>query len=230
MYYKYHFSFKDGKEQSFEINLDDNTLLQIPKGDKELPEWTLLENFACSHCPLDTEFHLYCPIAQNLSDVIPTFSEMASYEEALITVECEERTYQKKTSVQIGVSGLIGLLMPTSGCPLTAKLKHMARFHLPFASLEETQFRVFSSYMLAQLVKKERGLEPDLELKQLNAIYKDIEKLNVNVAQRIADLEKKDASINAVVVLNNFANYVTITLDDHDLNLFENVFKEIIKP
>lgn len=227
--YNYKFKFNSGGTKNFRVKINENNMELIPEFIKESPDWTLMRNFACPHCPLDPIKVPNCPLASSLSEVIDFFSGTASYEEAEITVESPERIYYKKTSVQIGVSGLLGILMPISGCPITAKLKPMVKFHLPFASLEETQFRVFSSYLLAQLIKKRKGLgEPDWELKNLNLIYKDIEKLNQNVAKKIADLEQKDASINAVVVLNNFANFVTITLDDNDLDFFENLFHEMI--
>ena len=226
--YKYIFNFRDGKSKSFNIKIDLNSMLYVPKLKLDYPDWTIMENFACPHCPLNKLYTPNCPLALSLSEIIEFFSDFASYEEAEIIVETNDRTYTKNTSIQIGVSGLIGILMPTSGCPIMAKLKPMVRLHLPFASLEETQFRVFSFYLLAQMLKNNIGKEPDWDLTQLNSIYKEIETLNYNVAKRIADLESKDASINAVVVLNNFANFVTITLDDHDLEYFEKLFVDLL--
>ena len=49
------------------------------------------------------------------------------------------------------------------------------------------------------------------------------------IAKKIAKLEKEDASINAVVVLNNFAEGVSLNIDDN-LEMIEPYLKEFIKP
>jgi hypothetical protein len=109
---------------------------------------------------------------------------------------------------------MMGIRMVSSGCPVMGKLKPMLHFHLPFATLEETQVRALSIYLLAQYVKNKKGGEPDWEMDGLVKIYEDIRVLNLNVSRKIADLEDKDTSINSLVILNNFADYVTFTIDE----------------
>ena len=41
--------------------------------------------------------------------------------------------------------------MALSGCPVLEQLKPMARFHLPFASVEETIYRAASMYLAIML-------------------------------------------------------------------------------
>lgn len=224
--FNYKFNFTDGSEKGFKVRINNSTLTSILPQRETLPEWTKLENFKCNHCPLDPNKNEYCPVAISLVDIIEFFSDSASFEVVDLIIETEARNYFKHTSLQTGVSGLIGILMVTSGCPVMGKLKPMVRFHLPFATLEETEFRVLSMYLLAQFLICKKGKEPDWEMQNLSKIYDDIRILNQNVCKRIADLEAKDTSINAVVVLNNFAEYVTFNLDEKMLDELEVLFKD----
>lgn len=226
--FSYRFLFKNGEEKRFSIFVDPNTLDNIKPEGVEYPEWTLMKNFKCPHCPLSEEVHQYCPVAINLVDVIKFFSDALSYEQVEIMIETTARNYFKKTSLQDGVSAMIGVLMVTSGCPVMGKLKPMVRFHLPFATLEETEYRVLSMYLLAQFFLWKKGNEPDWEMKNLVNIYEDIKILNLNVCKQIADLESKDTSINSVVVLNNFADYVSFSVDQKMLDEVEVLFKDYL--
>ena len=227
--YSYTFKLKSGLEKSFLVSVDKSSLSIIYENNGTLfPEWTKLENFKCSHCALEPKLNEYCPLAINLVDIIQTFQEYNSFDEAEITVETDNRNYSKTTSVQAGVSSMLGIRMVTSGCPVMGKLKPLIPTHLPFASLEETEMRVLSSYLLAQYVKWKKGGEPDWEMNNLINMYEDIQILNRNVSKKIADLEKKDVSINSLIVLNNFADYVTFTLDEKMLDDFETYFKEFM--
>lgn len=227
--YSYTFTFDNNISKTFEVFVDPANLQLIHKKEAEYPEWTNLSNFACPHCPLNQIENKYCPVAINLKEIIDFFSDMPSFSVADITVETNNRNYFKRTSVQSGVSGVIGIIMPTSGCPITTKLRPMVKFHLPFASIDETEFRVFSMYLFAQYLKHRKGDWPDWEMKELKILYDDILKMNQNIARRIADLEKKDTSINAVVVLNNFADSVAFSLDEDDLSDLESYFSELLK-
>jgi len=226
--YSYKFELENGIEKTFVVNLKENSLEYLPPEELKFPKWALLSNFRCGNCPLSEAESKYCPLAVNLAEIISFFSDVASFEKARITVGSPERTYYKHTSVQSGISGLIGILMVTGGCPVMAKLKPMVRFHLPFATIEETEYRVFSFYLLSQLVRKELGGEPDWELNGLHKMYREIEEVNKNVVEKIRSLSKKDAGINSIIVLNNFANFVTIKLDEKDIEYFENLFKDLL--
>jgi len=226
--YSYTFRFKSGIQKTFVVLVDNSSLDIIYKSQETYPDWTKLQNFKCAHCVLDPKVHEYCPLAINLVDIIHTFQEFNSYDEAEITVETINRNYSKTTSIQAGVSSMLGIRMVTSGCPVMGKLKPLIPSHLPFASLEETEVRVLSAYLLAQYVKWKKGGKPDWEMTNLINVYEDIRILNHNVSRKIADLEKKDVSINSLVVLNNFADYVSFTLDEKMLEDFETHFKEFM--
>lgn len=223
--YTYKFVFNNGKEKKYIVNLNPKTLKLIKDDKPSHPNWTELKNFKCTHCPLNEDEHQHCPVALNLDDIISFFSDTNSYEEVEVVVETSERKYIKNTSVQVGVGGLIGVIMPTSGCPIMGRLKPLVRYHLPFATIDETEFRVFSMFLLGQYIIMRKGEKPDWDLNGLKQLYDDIQTLNLNVAKKIADLEAKDASINAVVVLNNFANSVSFCLDEDDISDFEFLFQ-----
>ena len=172
--YLYKFQFENGEESIFEIQIDYGTADITSSPKLEYPEWTKLSYFACPHCPLDKEKTTYCPVAINLVDSIEFFKKIRSYEKVKITVTTEERNYFKETTAQEGASSLVGILMVTSGCPIMGKLKPLVRFHLPFATLDETEMRVFSIYLLAQFLKKIKGKEPDWQLTGLRKIYDNI--------------------------------------------------------
>jgi hypothetical protein len=226
--YKYVFKFKDGQEKTFLVKLDAETLDLIRENPEPPPSWCELEQFKCPHCPLDTSLHQYCPVALTLFDLVPHFQDLYSYEEANVIVHAPRRGYFKKTSLQSSVSSLLGIYMSSSGCPYLKKLRPMLHFHLPFASLDETEVRAFSIFLLAQFVKWKQGGEPDWNLDNLAKIYDDIGKLNRSVSKKIQTLETKDTSINSLVVLNTFADHVGFTLGEQDLEELEFFVKEFM--
>lgn len=219
--YKYKFTFGESIEKTFEVRVFPDTLQSLSQREKSLPDWTGMDYFKCDHCPLNTELVKHCPLAASLSEVVDFFSEIASYENVKIEVETSNRNYVKETSVQEGVSSLLGIMMVTSGCPYMAKLRPLVKFHLPFGTIEETEFRVFSAYALAQVIRVKHGKTADCDFIGLRTIYNDIKKLNRNVVQKIADIEKRDASINSVNVLDTFANSISFSIDEDDMEQLE---------
>jgi hypothetical protein len=94
------------------------------------------------------------------------------------------------------------------------RLKPMVRFHLPFASLEETIFRTTSMYLVAQYLRRKAGLSADFSLDGLQAIYTDVAAVNTCFAKRLLEAARKDANINALVNLHCFAEMVPRSVDD----------------
>ena len=221
----YRFVFSDMTERIIALNINSETLTLVEDTSIEKPEWTKSEFFDCKTVSCGQIENGYCPIALILNRFVKLFSNLPSYEKVTTYVESNRRIYSKETSLQEGFGSLLGIMMPTSGCPTLGKLKPLAKFHLPFASIEETEFRVFSMYLLAQYVRMQKGLEPDWEMKSLKKLYDDIQTINRTVARKIADLEKMDASINSVIVLNNFADSVTFSLEENLLH-FEKLFDD----
>jgi hypothetical protein len=142
-------------------------------------------------------------------------------------LETEEREYSKRTSLQKGVSSMLGIIMVTSGCPILNKLKPMVRFHLPFANIEETIYRAVSMYLVKQYFRKRKGLEPDWELQTLLNDYKEIHTVNQAFYKRLSFMKGKDANVNALIILDNFANYINFTLDSNKLSKIEWMFEDL---
>jgi len=154
----YDFSFPDGGSKTYTVELDRATLSYRPSASEQPPAWARLENNQCGHCPLEPAEHPYCPVATNLATLVEFFKDKASVAEATVTVTTEERTYVKRLPLQRGIFGIF--VMATSSCPYMDFLKPMARFHLPFSSVEETIVRSVSLYLLKQYFVAKRGGHP----------------------------------------------------------------------
>ena len=139
-------------------------------------------------------------------------------------IDSPERKYLKSTSIQEGLSSLVGLCMATSGCPYLNYLKPMVRFHLPFASSEETMYRVLSMYLFAQQLRANQDAVPDWELKKLDKIYDNIRQVNRNFAERLRSIEVQDATLNALVNLDCFAISVKFSINFDMLEGVNNLF------
>jgi hypothetical protein len=211
---EYNYTFRTGTIKKFIMVLDKETLaLQFDKRPAP-PPWALLNNKKCENCPLDEKQHPHCPVACNFADIAEQFKDMVAHDNVSVVVKTEERTYSKITTIQQGLSPLIGIIMTTSSCPVMDHLKPMVRFHLPFASLEETIFRMCSMYLWAQYFQKEEGKSPDWTLEGLANVYLKVGIVNRDFALRLRDAAKKDANVNALVNLDCFAQMVPLAADD----------------
>lgn len=221
---KYRFEFEDGRVKEFIVQLDAETLRLQTTPQGEPPAWTRLATFACSNCPLDRTKHTHCPVAVNLGNLIEFFSDSISHTKVRLVIETADRTYSKDTSLQSGVSSLIGIYMPTSGCPILEKLKPMVRFHLPFATLEESKYRAISMYLVAQYLREKAGLPAERGLEGLVGIYEAIRVVNLNFCEKLTALKVKDATLNAVSILDSFADFTTFSIDYAMQDELEKVF------
>lgn len=198
----YKFFFSDTVKK-IELKFDNDFNLIWPKKER-YPYWVELKNFKCPNCSLETQTDKYCPVAIIISDIIEEFKNFVSYTEVDIEIETRQRNYTKHTSLQKGLSSLLGLCMASSSCPILSKLKPLSRFHLPFSTIEETSLRVVSLYLLAQSYCYRNNKEPDLKLEKLKKLYKEISIVNKNICDKISKLNIKDSIINAVINLNCF--------------------------
>jgi hypothetical protein len=180
----------------------------------DLPDWARLEFHQCPNCPLKPEQQSACPVAANLVSMVHAFGKLTSHDEVSVEVTTPERVISTHTTLQRGVSSLLGLVMATSPCPHTSYLKPMARFHLPFASDEETTYRATSMFLLAQyFVAKEDG-EQDAGLEGLCQIYQSLQIINTALAARLRAASEKDAAVNAVVLLDLFAKNIPYSVEE----------------
>ena len=208
--YRYRFQFDDGKEKLFEVHLDGQTLQVIQNSPEPHAEWTKLYYQQCSNCPLTDTAH--CPVAVNIAPLINEFKFSTSYDKTWVVVETPERSYARETTVQSGLSALLGIYMVTSGCPRLDYLRPMVRFHLPFATADETVFRAVSMYLVAQYFRERKGLPPNWQLEGLMEIYKEIGTVNKGMWNRLSKASNYDANVNALIVLSAFGDALRFSL------------------
>ena len=214
LFFHYAFKFEDGEEHFLMIDLDPETLQYVPQESLKGDDWTRLEHNQCENCPLDAEHDPHCPVALSIKDLIKEFVDKFSYETAEITIHTNERTYFKVTTMQKAIASIMGILMASSGCPIMAKLRPMVRFHLPFATILETTFRTTSTYLLGQFFLKKEDKTPDFSFEGLVEIYKHVNMVNRAMAKRIRSIAGKDASANALIILDIFALDVPLSIED----------------
>ena len=218
--YKYCFDFPNGMKKRFLVQLDGRTFLFKPTTHNR-PDWTNLAEYQCSCCTLTDVTH--CPIAVNISELVTSFKDIVSHEACKVSCITAERTVTKNTLVQDGLSSIMGIIMATSGCPTMDILKPMARFHLPFASVDEAMFRSVSVYLLRQYFSYQRGGASDFFLKNVKSYYQKIENVNKGILNRVKHASQLDADRNAIVILNALAQILHMEIDD-DLRSLRKIF------
>jgi hypothetical protein len=224
--FRYRFAFGDGREREFLLRLDPKTLALQSNPPAELPEWTLLEFNKCSNCPLGPE-EKRCPIAVNLVEMISEFGSEKSFEEVTVTVETAARTYLRITTLQKGISSMLGIVMSTSGCPILDRLRPNVRFHLPFATGLETFVRSISMHLIGNFFASRRGKAVEPTLDALLELYGEVTKVNKGFSARLLAASESDANVNALVILHTYGDglqyYVFSSLEeleaDYDIYL-----------
>jgi len=212
--FKYSFKLEDGSEENFDFIVNAETLRLVIDIPQPPPSWIDLEYHQCPNCPLDRKTDPCCPLAVNIAPAVERFSRVLSYENVHVKAIENNRTTSQETSAQMGVTSLIGLLIATSGCPFTDFLKPMVRFHLPFATEEETLWRATSTYLLSKYYLKKKGYNPEFDLKGLSEIYEDIGVINVAIIKRLQAATEKDSTLNALVVLDAFASSLSLDAEE----------------
>ncbi|MBC2716624.1 MAG: hypothetical protein HF978_15070 [Desulfobacteraceae bacterium] len=204
----------NGLQETVDLQLDAANLEIANKPGGELPAWANLKFDQCPHCPLDTGTHPCCPVAESLVDVVARFDKILSYDEVDLEIITSERKVFQRTTAQRAISSLLGVLFPVSGCPHTAFFKPMVRFHLPMATRQETIFRATGMYLMAQYYLEKQGREVDSELTGLAQIYKNLNIINIHMAERLRSATRTDSSVNAVIILDVFAQALPFVIDD----------------
>ncbi|MGA1869319.1 MAG: DUF6901 family protein [bacterium] len=208
----YIFYFDDDTCKEFEIIIDSSTISSIHPEQESKPEWARLECNQCSCCFFKKEEHPYCPISVNIATLVEEFKDTNSYENCLVRCVTTERTYQKKTSIQEGLSSILGIMMATSNCPIMYPFRPMARFHLPFSTVEETLVRTTSIYLLRQYFEHKKGNNADIELKKLDEHYQKVRIVNNHLLQRINSIAEKDADKNAIITFHSLTQILNMQI------------------
>ena len=222
--FHYQFQFSNGQIKDYEISLDPDTLSLIPVATvADTPEWVHLEYQQCRDCPLHPDAHRNCPIAVNIMELVESFKAVFSYHDCTVVCETAERSYMKKTSVMEGLSSIFGVIMATSDCPVMEFLKPMARFHLPFATIEETTVRTASMYLLAQYFKYKNQPGIRFDFKTLEQHYSRVQVVNEGLLGRITSVGSEDADKNAIVTLHSLSQFLSMEMD-YSLSGLEYIF------
>ena len=223
-WFNYHINLEDGQSTHFRIALDPLTLTMNSTTAEPYPGWTQLSYNQCQCCPLLPPTHLFCPIAVNIVGLVDQFKNILSHKNCLVVCETIDRTYSKKTSAMEGLTSVFGIIMATSNCPIMNFLKPMARFHLPFASVEETTARSTSLFLLGQYFEYKKGRVKSFDFDRLEKNYTHVQLVNEGLLARIRSLGKQDADKNAIITLHSLSQFLSIEMD-FSLNAISHLFE-----
>ncbi len=223
----YELTFPGGAGTRVDVVIDPDTLELRAPLPVDRPEWTRLENEQCANCPLRASETSHCPLALSLVELVELSGDVASFASLHAKVTTPERVVSADTTAQRAVASLMGLVIATSGCPHTTFFRPMARFHLPFASEEETVYRATSTYLLGQYFKAQGGAAPDLVLEGLHQTYQAMQKVNKHIALRLRGVIEKDASVNALILLDLFSKALPDIIEDQ-LDEIRHLFEPFI--
>ena len=226
--FNYKFIFNDTSKYNFLIQLDSKSLDLVKTKKVSYPAWCKLTCNKCSICPFNEEVTEYCPIAANFLDLVDFFNKPIDEENVYAVIETPERIYKKYVDLSSIAFSLFGIYMVTSGCPIMDKLRPMVRFHMPFASTEETVYKAISMYLTAQKIRQINGLEADWSLKGLSKIYTDINTVNGFFNARLQEISEKNSAIDSIITLDCFAYYINLSLSGPNLYDIEKDFKSTI--
>lgn len=223
-WFNYHIDLEDGQSTHFHIELDPVALTMLPASSKSYPAWTQLSYKQCPCCPLSPETQLYCPISVNITDLVDRFKDILSHKNCMVVCETVDRTYSKKTSAMEGLTSVFGIVMATSNCPVMNFLKPMARFHLPFSSVEETTARSTSLFLLGQYFEYRKGRVNTFDFDELEKNYANVLLVNEGLLERIRSLGNQDADKNAIITLHSISQFLSLEMD-FSLNTIAHLFE-----
>lgn len=210
----YHLKLEDGRSYTFEIDID-RPAESTPDTAGPHAWWTALDNNRCNNCPLDPAAIRYCPAAIDIEEIAEKFVQTLSIARADVWVHTRNRSYFKNTDSQTFLNSLFGVIMASSACPILARLKPLAYFHLPFSTLEETFHRLAGAYLVKQYLIQREGIDkPDWELEGLEQLYAELKTVNVHFMKRLRTASKEDASINALQSYVSITDLVGMGVDD----------------
>jgi len=222
VFIEYTFTIDDGQVLHYRVEFTRTREKKLEPSD--YPDWTVLDFHQCPNCPLSTEEYSHCPVALDSYEILLGFADILSCKDVDIHVKTPEREYFKRTDAQTGLRALIGFVMASSTCPVLLPMRGMAYYHLPFASLDETVFRVTSSYLLRQYyAHKKNGTPIDLEFEGLKQNFKETQTLNFHFLERIRAASEADSNLNVLATLFTISSMLSLSLERH-LKEIEHLF------
>jgi hypothetical protein len=164
----------------------------------------------CANCPLTAADHPHCPAALQMAWAIEPLKALVSFDTVGVTVTQPERTIHAETSVQQAMSSVLGLIMATSGCPWTDRLRPMGRFHLPFASEIETVYRSVCMFLLA---REMTGAGSTRGFEELEELYENLHVVNRDMSRRLGAATRADPARNAMALLDAYTTLLPAALE-----------------
>jgi hypothetical protein len=211
---EYRIKLSQERTEHFNFELDGESFDLKGSAPPNPPEWTRLSFKQCPHCPLTEANHPRCPLALQLHDIVNRFHDTRSIDKVELEVVTQERRVIQTLDIQRAIASILDLIMPICGCPKTACLKPLARFHLPLASEEETVFRVTGMYLLAQYFLSHASSGSRIELDGLSGIYEGLHDLNKAVTSRLRDVTRSDSLKNAFALVDTYSILVPLLVED----------------
>jgi hypothetical protein len=211
---RYRFDLPDGSQKTLEFSFDPTTFkLQNPPP-ADPPFWTELKFNRCANCPLNEQDHPHCPAALQMAAALEPLKALVSFDTVGVTVLQFERKVYAETTVQQAMSSVFGLIMATSGCPWTDRLRPMARFHVPFAGETETLYRSVSMYLLSkEFVPRDKRAADGGGFAGLEDLYRNLHVVNRDMSRRLGAAATTDPARNALALLDSFTLLLPAALE-----------------
>ncbi len=210
LHIRYGFDLPNGSKRHVDLRFDPANFRLSNEVPAEPPLWTELKFSQCANCPLSADEHRHCPSALHMAPAVEVLKELVSFDTVGVTVTQPERTVHAETTAQQALSSVLGLIMATSGCPWTDRLRPMARFHLPFASEAETVYRSVCMFLLArELVGP--GETPGFAA--LKDLYENLHVVNRDMSRRLGAATRTDPARNAMALLDSYTTLLPAALE-----------------
>ncbi len=210
----YIFHLAHGQTERIRLHFDPHSFLLRAEPPDPPAGWTRLGFHVCPHCPLTPAEGRDCPFALAMSGFIARFDDVYSYEPTKVEVVTDQRTVVAERPLQDAMASIMGLIGATSGCPHLDFFRPMARFHLPFASEQETLVRAFSIHLLGEYLRAGGEGEIAIGVQGLNTRYRAVATVNQSMAERLRAAFERDAGVNAIVILDTFARAVPFVVEE----------------
>jgi hypothetical protein len=207
---RYGFDLPNGSKNHVDLRFDPKNFRLTNEVPAEPPFWTELKFSQCANCPLNSDEHKHCPSALHMAPAVESLKELVSFDTVGVTVTQPERTVHAETSAQQALSSVLGLIMATSGCPWTDRLRPMARFHLPFASEAETVYRSVCMFLLARELA---GAGESPGFAELKDLYENLHVVNRDMSRRLGAATRTDPARNAMALLDSYTTLLPAALE-----------------
>jgi hypothetical protein len=210
LHIRYQFDLPDGTKKHVDLKFAAADFRLANKTPAAPPFWTELKFSQCANCPLNAAEHAHCPAALHMVPAVESLQALVSFDTVGVTVSQAERTVHAETTAQQAMSSVLGLIMATSGCPWTDRLRPMARFHLPFASEAETVYRTVGMFLLARELGR---VDQAPGFAELRSLYENLHVVNRDMSRRLGAATRTDPARNAMALLDSYTTLLPAALE-----------------